>query len=149
MVFPIRLAPLRERADDIPLLVAHFLRALRDDVGRDVTRVEPEAMELLVRHAWPGNVRELRNVVHRAMLSCEGGRIRRGDIPPTLRKARGAAAADDEVLPLAELERRAIRAAMRRVDGRVGDAAKLLGIGRATLYRRLAALGLSDDRSAR
>jgi DNA-binding NtrC family response regulator len=162
----IRLPRLRDRSDDIPLLVAHFLRALREDVGREVTRVEPEAMDALMRGAWPGNVRELQNVVHRAMLASDGESIKLADLPPHIRDATaaGALAADgapasgaappesgaevpssepapsiDAASPLnlRELERAAITRALKLAGGSVGKAAKLLGIGRATLYRRL------------
>jgi DNA-binding NtrC family response regulator len=158
VVYPIHLPPLRERRDDIPLLVAHFLRRLREDVGREIARISPEALEALGRHAWPGNVRELQNVVHRAMLACDGEQIELAHLPPDIAKlvlpsvppapdARAHAAPatheDEPVLPLRELERRAIERAMRVAGGNVARAARMLGIGRATLYRRLAELGLS------
>lgn len=151
VVYPIELPALRDRREDIPLLVGHFLRLLRDDVGRDVSRVRPDALSALLAHTWPGNVRELQNVVHRSMLSCRGGEIALADLPPDLRalalpslppsaKPGQLAESSDAVIPLHELERRAIEHALRVTRGSVGKAAKLLGIGRATLYRRLTAL---------
>ncbi|HTU59672.1 MAG TPA: helix-turn-helix domain-containing protein, partial [Polyangiales bacterium] len=117
-------------------------------------------LDALTRHRWSGNVRELQNVVHRSMLACRGDEIALADLPADIRNAvlpplpvingngKGAhheAARDDEILPLRELERRAIQRALRATHGSVGRAAKLLGIGRATLYRRIATLDLSQD----
>jgi DNA-binding NtrC family response regulator len=159
VVYPIFLPSLRERVEDIPLLVGHFLQKLQVDVGRDVKRIEPEALEALARHRWPGNVRELENVVHRSLLACSRDTIALGDLPPDIRSlglptlppreysGPAACPANDRerVIPLRELERRAIEHALRTTGGSVGKAAKLLGIGRATLYRRVASLELSLD----
>jgi DNA-binding NtrC family response regulator len=155
VVYPIELPPLRARRDDIPLLVGHFLRKLESDVGRKITRVCPDALEALARHGWPGNVRELQNVVHRSLLACAGDEITLADLPPDIRALSlpslppaalgdGESENDDEqpIIPLRELERRAIERALKQTNGSVAQAAKLLGIGRATLYRRLATLEL-------
>lgn len=159
VVYPIRVPPLRERRTDIPLLVGHFLRKLGPDAGRDVTRVQPDVLEALARYPWPGNVRELENVVHRSLLSCAGDQIALADLPPDIRAlalpslppdtregASNGRAGPDRVVPLRELERQAIERALKATEGSVGKAAKLLGIGRATLYRRLATLG--EERGA-
>ena len=147
VVYPIVLPPLRERREDIPLLVGHFLRTLGERDERRIERISADALEALQRHAWPGNVRELMNVVHRSMLACPGDEIRLADLPPDLRALpripprhtpEPPAPQGNEVVPLRELERRAIQHALRVADGSVGKAAKLLGIGRATLYRRIA-----------
>jgi DNA-binding NtrC family response regulator len=162
VVYPIHLPPLRDRLEDIPTLVGHFLRALSKDVGRDVQSISPEALEALGRHHWPGNVRELQNVVHRSLLACRGDEITLADLPPDIRElvlpailpsvhvsgvngARNQEPSEEEIVPLRELERRAIQRALRATHGSVGRAAKLLGIGRATLYRRIATLDLSRD----
>ncbi len=167
VVYPIDVAPLRERADDIPALVARFLRRFRDDVGRPIERVSADALEALGKHAWPGNVRELQNVVHRAMLACDGDELELWHLPPEIRRivlpplptssASGASGAtrpgeggarasganddDEEILPLRELERRMIAKALARTKGSPEKAAALLGISRATMYRRLAEEG--------
>jgi DNA-binding NtrC family response regulator len=160
VVYPIHLPALRERVEDIPLLVGHFLRTLTSDVGRQVHRISPDVLEAMARHRWPGNVRELQNVVHRSLLACRGDEINLADLPPDIRElglpslglsvvpSNGASTnghAETEILPLRELERRAIQRALRATQGSVGKAAKLLGIGRATLYRRIATLDLSRD----
>jgi DNA-binding NtrC family response regulator len=161
VVYPIHLPPLRDRREDIPLLVGHFLRKLSADVGRHVERIEPDALDALSRHSWPGNVRELENVVHRSLLACSGDVVRLSDLPADIRsgvlpalppapeKRSGSRLEDDfpedEVVPLRELERRAIQHALKVTQGSVSKAAKMLGIGRATLYRRIASLELSQD----
>jgi DNA-binding NtrC family response regulator len=126
---------------------------LGKETGSKVKHVDAEALEALVAHKWPGNVRELQNVVHRAVLSCDSKTITTDHLPQDLVKStnipatllpspRSAAAGPDvPLLSLAELEQRAIRNTLAHTGGSVGKAAKLLGIGRATLYRRLS----SDD----
>jgi DNA-binding NtrC family response regulator len=162
VVYPIHLPPLRDRLEDIPTLVGHFLRALSKDIGRDVHSISAEALEALGRHHWPGNVRELQNVVHRSLLACRGDEITLSDLPPDIRELalpailpqvhvngangnRYQEPSEEDIIPLRELERRAIQRALRATHGSVGRAAKLLGIGRATLYRRIATLDLSRD----
>ncbi|MBL8683741.1 MAG: sigma-54-dependent Fis family transcriptional regulator [Myxococcales bacterium] len=166
VVYPIEIRPLRERREDVPLLVGHFMKRLSADVGRSVSRVAPEALDVLVRYEWPGNVRELQNIVHRAMLSCDGDVIALEHLPASLRKIALPAlsepaaptptepstgvgdspSAEEPVIPLAEVERRAIVRAMAVAQGSVGRAAKMLGIGRTTLYRRLNELGMPPEK---
>ncbi|HET9954295.1 MAG TPA: sigma-54 dependent transcriptional regulator [Polyangiaceae bacterium] len=157
VVYPIHLPPLRERLEDIPLLVGHFLRTLEVGAERKIDRVSPEALDALMHYRWPGNVRELQNVVHRSLLACRGEEIALANLPVDIRnavlpplppvngKAAPEAQREEEIIPLRELERRAIQRALRATQGSVGKAAKLLGIGRATLYRRIATLDLSQD----
>jgi DNA-binding NtrC family response regulator len=156
VVYPIHLPPLRDRVEDIPGLVTHFLEKLRGRAAHGVRNLTAEALDALARHAWPGNVRELENVVHRSVLACRGQEIGLADLPPDLRSVRvpeetaRESSADllgdeGEIVTLRELEQRAIRKALRVTRGSVGRAAKLLGIGRATLYRRLAELDVEPD----
>jgi DNA-binding NtrC family response regulator len=161
VVYPIRLPALRDRLEDIPLLAGHFLDKLRARSAHGVKRFSPQALELLTRHNWPGNVRELENVIHRSVLACRGDEIDEADIPSDLRPQESRPEAtrtpaddallgdDDSVLPLRELEQRAIKKALKLTRGSVGRAAKLLGIGRATLYRRLAELDLAPESAPR
>jgi DNA-binding NtrC family response regulator len=158
VVFPLRVPPLRERLQDVPELVAHFLRVLGKDVGHEVDQVCPRTMKALLSYRWPGNVRELQNVVHHAMLSCEGRMITPRDLPEVLLRRPLTALAEPEgepegtaerpsypggVVPLSHLERAAIERALVACQNNVGQAARLLGIGRTTLYRRLALLGIT------
>jgi DNA-binding NtrC family response regulator/pSer/pThr/pTyr-binding forkhead associated (FHA) protein len=144
-VLQTRIPPLRERRDDIPLLVDHFLRVLGERVGRRVEAVSPAAIDVLTRYRWPGNVRELRNVVERALVLGDGRSLEVDDLPPELLHAAPVApAADAAVLvrPLAELERDAIAGALAATAGNKARAAALLGIDRTTLYRKLKDYGL-------
>ncbi len=165
MVYPIEVPPLRERLEDVPALVAHFMKVFRPDVGRDITRISSDALDALLAHRWPGNVRELQNVVHRAMLTCDSDQLELKDLPATLRapvlphipedaptsKAgsdRAHTSAPASLLPtleLRELERMAIQLALTQTKGHIASAAKLLGIGRATLYRRIVDAGMKID----
>jgi DNA-binding NtrC family response regulator len=147
----IAVPPLRGRVDDLPGLASHFMAKLRRDGRLAADRIDAEAMEALLRHDWPGNARELENVLHRAMLAASTREIRRSDLPSLLpspsRLPPGAPDANghadaDPVVPLRELERREIIKALARTNGSVAMAARQLGIGRATLYRRLSELNL-------
>jgi len=158
VVYPIAVPPLRERRADIPSAVGYYLRAISGRMGDDsVVTVQPEAMEALVGFDWPGNLRELENVVHRSLLAASGQTVTLADLPAEVRGAtpseRRAALSpvnqllsfpDNEVVPLRELERLAIEHALRVTHGSVTLAAKRLGIGRATLYRRIATLELTE-----
>jgi DNA-binding NtrC family response regulator len=157
MVYPIEMPALRERKSDIPLLVAHLMDRHREDVGRDVSRWSAEALDALMAYEWPGNVRELENLVHRAMLTCATDRIELSDLPkalrmPVLPPIVSVLPPPAEVVPaglptlnLRELEGLAIKQALDRTSGHIANAARLLGLGRATLYRRLIELGGSPQ----
>jgi DNA-binding NtrC family response regulator len=151
VVYPLELPPLRERRADIPTLVAGVLGRLAESAGRGEARVHPEALAALERYDWPGNVRELINVLQSSLLLCHGDEIALADLPPYVGGAPRAASSRSErpVTPLRELERSAIEQALASARGHVGEAAKLLGISRATLYRRVAHWGISPARAPR
>jgi DNA-binding NtrC family response regulator len=140
----IRLPPLRERREDIPLLAAHFLERQAARYGRSV-RFDAGAMTALLEHAWPGNVRELEHVVERALLLCAGDVVHGADLllggaGGGARAGEGAARLDQ--LTLDEAERYLIQRALDRHGGNVSDAARALGLSRSAFYRRLAHHGL-------
>src|SRR5437762_5716412 len=136
----IRLPPLRERREDIPLLAAHFLHRYAARYRKAAMEFTPDAMEVLLRHAWPGNVRELDHAVERAVLMTEGGPVRARDFG--LGGADGAGAAALDQMSLEDVERVLIQKALTRAAGNVSDAAKALGLSRSALYRRLKRHGL-------
>ncbi|HKE15241.1 MAG TPA: sigma-54 dependent transcriptional regulator [Kofleriaceae bacterium] len=138
----VELPPLRDRADDIPILADHFMRTYARKYGRAVRRLSPEAMAGIAAYPWPGNVRALRHALERAVILCEGDTLRPSDFP--LPRVERPAAADDDRRPatLAELERRAIAGALERHAGNVSHAARELGITRTSLYRRMGKHGL-------
>jgi len=144
-VIPLLVPPLRLRGDDVLLLAHRFLERERTERGR--TQVEgfsPEALAALRAHRWPGNVRELENAVERAAALAEGPLIGPDDLPEAVRGgnvAAGPALALPESVTLAEAERILIRHALDATGGNKKEAARQLGIGLATLYRKLAADG--------
>ena len=167
VIYPILVPPLREHPDDIPMLAGHFLRKLSASLGSHAERIHPDALEALMRHEWPGNVRELQNVISRAMVACDGAEIGLSHLPKNIRelqlpamtiptRATGPIAPaqsmppqsaappgppkEEDIVPIVALERREILRALQATRGNVARAAKLLGLGRATLYRRIAEL---------
>jgi DNA-binding NtrC family response regulator len=148
VVFPIHLPPLRDRRDDIPSLVEHFLRKYAADAGARIDRVASDAMEYLVNYDWPGNVRELENVIHRSLLVAGGPELTMADLPPGLTGSDAVPSVDVSggVMSLEELEKNAIRAALEQYGGNLSDAARQLGIGRSTLYRKLEQYGLRPQK---
>jgi len=135
----IRLPPLRERRDDIPLLAAHFLKEYATRYRKPLNKFHADAMRALLGYGWPGNVRELAHAVERAVLLAEGDTVRTVDLnlrPP------GDAPARLEDMSLEEVERVLIHKALARAGGNVSTAAKALGLSRSALYRRLERHGL-------
>lgn len=130
----IRLPPLRERRDDIPLLANHFIAASAKRYGREVEGFSDAAMDALLRHSWPGNVRELQHAVERSVLMARGSRIEAADLG--LRRREDGSLLMEE-LTLEEAERLLIEKALDRAQGNVSKAAEALGLSRSALYRRL------------
>ncbi len=141
-VIVIRLPPLRDRREDIPILIEQFLRNACARTGRQVT-IAPAALEALTRHRWPGNVRELENTIERLVVFSRGGRIDLEDLPPSLTNAPSL---DDRLfqdLPtLEEVERRYLLHVLQAVGGNRSRAAESLGIDRRTLYRMAERFGI-------
>jgi DNA-binding NtrC family response regulator len=135
-VVEIKLPPLRERKSDIPLLANAFLEKFSEAGG--ARGISEEAMARLIAYDWPGNIRELENAIKRAVALGSGPILLAGDLPSGLRYAAGDRMPQaDEFMPLEELERRAILRALREARGDKLAAARLLGIGKTTLYRKL------------
>jgi two-component system nitrogen regulation response regulator GlnG len=165
-VVRIHLPPLRERPDDIPLLVDYFLRRLikSGKTFSKVTKISPDALHILKQSIWPGNVRELENVIERSAVVARGDSIHPKDLPPEVREPKTvtvppedlAAAIDAAVRPLyalakkdpnlklmAAIERELIARALAETGGNQVQAAKLLGITRATLRKRIEKFGIA------
>ncbi|MCK6479646.1 MAG: sigma-54-dependent Fis family transcriptional regulator [Planctomycetaceae bacterium] len=193
-VFPVRLPPLRERGDDVPLLAEAFLRRFADRHRRPIAGITAEAMRVLRAHAWPGNVRELENVIERAAILEDGDRLSLASLPDDLvashglelpttelppgsrpgvyvkvdpAKAEGPGPVpsmtgsfyapamlerlergEEEILPMEEEERRILLRALERTGWNFQEAAARLGIGRATIYRKIEKYGLRRARPA-
>jgi two-component system response regulator AtoC len=141
-VVRISVPPLRERSDDIPLLVAHFCTRFNRDLQREVRNVAPTAMQAMTAYDWPGNVRQLRNVIERAfILHPTMTELRPEHLPPevrpSLRKTAPQVAMGDTGLNLEEVEINLLREAVERTAGNQSKAARLLGISRDTLRYRM------------
>jgi two-component system response regulator HydG len=140
-VLTLRLPSLRERRDDIPLLITHFLDRLARTTDQKKSLSE-EAIKLLMSYDWPGNIRELENCIERSWALSSGPILQVSDLPSDLRSARGVLGfprleSSNRVVTMAELEKQAILATIDQVKGDKLMAARLLKIGKTTLYRKL------------
>jgi two-component system response regulator AtoC len=142
-VVRIEMPPLRDRREDLPLLINAFLHEFARESAKKITGVTAEALEALQRYDWPGNVRELRAAIEHGVALCRGERIGLRDLPPRLlgRAGTPAGAPTGDATPaglnLEAMEKHFIERALRQTDGNITDAAKLLGISRRTLHRKL------------
>ena len=139
-VFPIVIPPLRERREDIPMLAKHFLKKHTGRTGKIINGISTAALRLLLQYDWPGNVRELENAIERGVLLETSDVLQVNNLPPQLSPIvdiRRDPTAPTAVLSLAEVERQALTHAMEVSANNVTKAARALGLGRATLYRKL------------
>lgn len=145
--FTIYLPTLRERADDIPLLIDHFFKTIVGKMGKNIKKINPEAISMLKQYQFPGNIRELRNLMERAIIICEGSEIIPDHFPHIVRdpakqivsshEKQPVTAISDEILDLKELEKNAIIRALEKTGYNKNEAAKLLNIEWNALYRRM------------
>jgi transcriptional regulator with PAS, ATPase and Fis domain len=144
--FIIRVPPLRERPDDIPLFNRHFIDRYATELGKPVKMVSDEVMGIFSRHPFPGNVRELENIIELAVVLAEGEVIEKRHLPKRFLAEMEAArdTSKQPVLTLAELERQHILKVLSTTGGNRTRAAEMLGISRVSLWRRLKAYGLAD-----
>ena len=140
-VVEITVPPLRDRREDILPLARSFLGAAAERTGRKVSGFTPAAAHLLLRYRWPGNVRELENAVERAVVLSRRSRVDTEDLPPELGLAVPDPVVSGDVRPLADVERDYIKSVLQAVGGNRTQAAAKLGIGAATLYRKLKQMG--------
>lgn len=139
-VFPIHLPALRERKEDIPMLAEHFLEEFNREKEKNIKGIHKEALKKLIEYDWPGNIREIENVIERAVVLAEGELIRFQDLPVYLqgkREEKTAAKEKEAIKTLGELEREHILSVLKLTSDKRSEAAKLLGIDRKTLYRKI------------
>ena len=144
-VIPIHLPPLRDRKNDIPLLVAHFLKQIENDGNGVPIGISTDALSLMIDYSWPGNVRQLQNVLQYAVVKCRDNLIYAGDLPMELlefqreknRSMGGPLLERNRRGPVRKLDLDAVSFALERSGNNKAKAARLLGVGRATLYRFL------------
>ena len=146
----LRVPPLRERTEDIPLLCDYFLEKFRQRYQRNVRTLAPSVYHLLIRNRWPGNVRELENAIERAVLVAKGTEISGLDLPEALREQ--STSATDFVIPphrtLAEIEKMAILQTLQRTNWNKQEAAQILGLYRPTLYSKIKKHDIPDGGKA-
>jgi two-component system response regulator HydG len=143
----IHLPPLRERREDIPLLTYFFLQRAAEKADKPIKGITPQAQQLLMGYSWPGNVRQLRNVVDRMVILSNQEELGPESLPSEIRPSSGHAPGFDMNVggvPLNQLEREAIRNTLKMTSGNREQAAKILGIGERTLYRKIKEYGLTE-----
>jgi sigma-54 dependent transcriptional regulator, acetoin dehydrogenase operon transcriptional activator AcoR len=143
-VVEVRLPPLRDRAEDIPLLSEHFVRQFAASFGKTIARLSEEVMGILMAYPWPGNVRELKYALEHACVLCPGAEILVAHLPREF-SATSCALPPLSTRPASRggLTREAVRTALAQAGDNRSRAARLLGVDRRTLYRNMARLGLS------
>ena len=157
-VIPLDVPPLRERSDDIPRLVHHFLQEFSSEYGQKPKTIDDDALALFVRYAWPGNVRELRNIIERLLIMAPGPVIKLSDIPPPLsmdqagqkgREGRVGVTMQNDFATLkearAEFEREFITQKLRENNGNVSKTADAINVERSNLHRKIKALGIETE----
>jgi DNA-binding NtrC family response regulator len=147
----LRVPPLRERTEDIPLLCDYFLDRFRQRYQKNVKTIAPAAYHLLIRNRWPGNVRELENALERGVLVAKGSEIAVSDLPESIREE--TSPSQEFVIPphrtLAEIERMAILQTLQRTNWNKQEAAQILGLYRPTLYSKMKKHDIKDMKAAR
>lgn len=146
-VVPIHLPPLRERRDDIPLLVKYFIDKYNMEMGMEVTNVAPAAMEILMEYGYPGNIRELEHIIEHAFVRCSGKTINPEHLPKDTRNEDLIGMAINDPEPLKAMEKEIIYRALKEANWKYLDAAKKLKMSRVTLWRRMKDLNIEKRRT--
>ena len=151
-VIPIYLPPLRNREEDIPLLVDTFIHRIQAKTGKKIRGMDKRALEMLMQYEWPGNVRELINVIEYAFVLCSGGDIKLEHLPATLKGKPTAPSRKNKTEGIPRKKRQnkeQIMDALHSAGGNKSEAARILGISRVTLWKRLKALDIQVDKEIR
>ena len=146
----IKVPPLRERLDDVPMIAKHFLERFNAQYDKQIRRLSQEAVMRLLRYAWPGNIRELESVIERAVLFCCGNQLVPECLPDEFQPARltNSSFVIPPLVPMEEIEREAILQTLERTSGNVRRSAQILRFPRPTFYRKLKKLGIKVERPA-
>lgn len=146
-VIPISLPPLRNRAEDIPLLADSFFRKMRLKSGKDIDGIREDTMDILMRHPWPGNVRELRSALEYAFVTCHANMIYPNHLPDTILKQRSPQTSTKQTtFNIREIERLELLEALEKAHGNQSQAAKTLGISRVTVWNRMKRFNIQSKR---
>jgi len=144
----IRVPPLRERLDDVPLIATHFLQRFNNQYGKRILGLSQETVSHLLRYNWPGNIRELESVIERAVVFCTGDQLLPECLPEEFHRQRfnNSSFVIPPLVPLRDIEREAILQTLERTSGNVRRSAQILRCPRPTFYRKLKKLGIKVDR---
>lgn len=142
-VFTITLPPLRERLEDIPLLVTHFIEKFKVETNKNVTRISEDALKVLMDYNWPGNVRELENAIEHAVVVAQTDTIIAENLPSFVIKKQTAMPVTDTSISLEQLQKQHIINILKQTNNNISQAAKILGINRVTLYRKMKEYGIT------
>ena len=143
----IKVPPLRERLDDVPLIAGRFLKRFNEQYGKSISELSPETVMRLVRYDWPGNIRELESVIERAVLFCSGSELLPNCLPEEFHtRVTSSSFVIPPLLPMEEIEREAIMQTLERTAGNVKKSAQILRFPRPTFYRKLKKLGIKVER---
>jgi len=145
-VFPITLPPLRERKEDIPLLITHFVDKFNKEMGKSINNIAPQAMKVLMNYFYPGNIRELRNIIEHAFVCSRGNTILPEHLPQELVYIDEHREVAPEGSSLTTVEKEWIVKVLEKSGWRYQEAAKRLGISRTTLWRKLKTYGLTSGK---
>lgn len=145
----IKVPPLRERLDDVPLIANRFLKRFNEQYGRRIHDIAPDTVMRLVRYDWPGNIRQLESVIERAVLFCSGNELLPNCLPEEFQtRLAGSSFVIPPLLPMEEIEREAIMQTLERTAGNIKKSAQILRFPRPTFYRKLKKLGIKVERPA-
>jgi DNA-binding NtrC family response regulator len=144
----IKVPPLRERLDDVPLIAAHFLKRFNNHYGKRILGLAPDTVSHLLRYNWPGNIRELESVIERAVVFCTGDQLRPECLPEEFQRKRfnNSSFVIPPLVPLQDIEREAILQTLERTSGNVRRSAQILRCPRPTFYRKLKKFGIKVER---
>jgi DNA-binding NtrC family response regulator len=142
-VIEIRVPPLRERREDIPLLARHFIDRLSHELSKDIADISEGGLKVLMDYNWPGNVRELENAIERAMVTCRTRVLSEDDFAFMARNGNGHRWSPPANMSLQQMEKQLIEATVQRTGGNIKESASILGIDRSTLYEKIKRYGIS------
>jgi two-component system response regulator HydG len=148
-VFPLSCPALRDRAEDVPAIVQHFIRENAKKSGKKIVGLTPQAMEKLVQYTWPGNVRELRNTIEYAFVLCASGGIDAQHLPPKLLSHVPVAQEAALRLPSLDREKAVLIELLHQTGGNQSEAARRLGVSRITIWKRIKRLGIDLTKEVR
>jgi DNA-binding NtrC family response regulator len=143
----IKVPPLRERLDDVPVIAGRFLIRFNEQYGKQIREISPETVARLVSYDWPGNIRQLESVIERAVLFCSGNQLMPNCLPEEFQeRASSSTFVIPPLLPMEEIERQAIMQTLERTHGNIKKTAQILRFPRPTFYRKLKKLGIKVER---